>query len=582
MSLLLEKAGLRETELSDTPDFWAIMHAIDKVAPRFFNELSDALEGKGEIPKQQAIELLTLLKAGELIAPKTDLHLKQEQQVFTLQSYMAKAAVRHETNMHEKDSVKPAIIQLLETKNDTRCSIGVSGSGMLASGKKGRGGARASPGDVQGKNLPRLVRLGQHCDAFVTRSSRCLGAFVEPSQRAVEPAQRKRTSHHDQHLEDAGTHAHARERHAQRLKDLSRRDAALLGELAKRALHCASGVPRLEGSEAMSRGAQHLGGGRGILPVLASGLLLVGDIGREIGRRLPDDVVHRSRANLQQIDQREIPVSPRGQVGGSTRSPPPPCSGVTSGSNSIGRRAAQVLAVHPLQLLRIEDRRLFLQPVGREQLDHLFERHHLAISPGRPAEEREEIDHRARQDPLVAVIADRGRPVSLAQLLAVEPVNHRDVRELRQLGAERAVEQDLLGRVGDVIVATHNERDAHGDVVGHDRHVVDRGAIRPQDDEVIDVLVGEGDRAVDEIVPAVSPSGTRKRTANGTPGRDAPRDLVGASRSQRRSYVKLSLLRLGRAPALVELRRRCRSTDRRHSTLSSRSTSRRWRSRFAP
>ena len=120
LSLLLEKAGLRETELSDTPDFWAIMHAIDKVAPQFFNELSDALEGKGEIPKQQAIELLTLLKAGELIAPKTDLYLKQEQQVFTLQSYMAKAAVRHETNMHEKDSVKPAIIQLLETKNAVR------------------------------------------------------------------------------------------------------------------------------------------------------------------------------------------------------------------------------------------------------------------------------------------------------------------------------------------------------------------------------------------------------------------------------------------------------------------------------
>ena len=96
------------------------MHAIDKVAPQFFNELSDALEGKGEIPKQQAIELLTLLKAGELIAPKTDLYLKQEQQVFTLQSYMAKAAVRHETNMHEKDSVKPGIIQLLETKNAVR------------------------------------------------------------------------------------------------------------------------------------------------------------------------------------------------------------------------------------------------------------------------------------------------------------------------------------------------------------------------------------------------------------------------------------------------------------------------------
>ena len=40
--------------------------------------------------------------------------------------------------------------------------------------------------------------------------------------------------------------------------------------------------------------------------------------------------------------------------------------------------------------------------------------------------------------------------------------------------AERAIEQDLLRRVRDVIVAAHHERDAHVDVVGDDGEIVDR------------------------------------------------------------------------------------------------------------
>ena len=38
---------------------------------------------------------------------------------------------------------------------------------------------------------------------------------------------------------------------------------------------------------------------------------------------------------------------------------------------------------------------------------------------------------------MVLVVADRGRAVALAQLLAVHAVDHRQVRELRQL-ARRA------------------------------------------------------------------------------------------------------------------------------------------------
>jgi len=60
------------------------------------------------------------------------------------------------------------------------------------------------------------------------------------------------------------------------------------------------------------------------------------------------------------------------------------------------RQHVEVLAVHPLELLEIEHRRLLQQMVGREVRDELRRRHHFAITAGRPAEEREEVDHRGR------------------------------------------------------------------------------------------------------------------------------------------------------------------------------------------
>jgi len=120
---LLEQVGLDEEELSavaNTNDFWTVLNAIDKVAPQFFAQLTDALEGKGEIPKQQAVELLTLLKTAELAAPKNDLLMKQEQQVFTLQGYLATMGERFENVLNSSSSAKNGMVQLLESKNIVR------------------------------------------------------------------------------------------------------------------------------------------------------------------------------------------------------------------------------------------------------------------------------------------------------------------------------------------------------------------------------------------------------------------------------------------------------------------------------
>lgn len=112
---LLKQAGISEeelTEITTTNDIWLVMNVIEKVAPQFFKGLSEALEGKGDVSKQQAVDLLTLLKGIQLAAPKTDLVMKQEQQVFTLQSYLTSVGENFEQAVQ---TVKPKMLHLLES-----------------------------------------------------------------------------------------------------------------------------------------------------------------------------------------------------------------------------------------------------------------------------------------------------------------------------------------------------------------------------------------------------------------------------------------------------------------------------------
>jgi len=103
-----------------------------------------------------------------------------------------------------------------------------------------------------------------------------------------------------------------------------------------------------------------------------------------------------------------------------------------------------MLAVHPLELLRVEHGGFSQQSFLGEELNHLLHRHHFAITAGAPAEQHQEVVHRLRENSEVLIVADRGRAVTLRQFLAVETVDHRKMREAGQCGAERAVEQNLL------------------------------------------------------------------------------------------------------------------------------------------
>ncbi len=90
--------------------------------------------------------------------------------------------------------------------------------------------------------------------------------------------------------------------------------------------------------------------------------------------------------------------------------------------------------------------------------------------------------------------------MALTQPLLVGSENQRDVRELRNRRTYCAIQQNLLRRIGNVIVTPHHMRDLHLHIVGHDRQLVGRVAVRAQDDEVFDGRAVDLDRAVHEIV----------------------------------------------------------------------------------
>ena len=99
------------------------------------------------------------------------------------------------------------------------------------------------------------------------------------------------------------------------------------------------------------------------------------------------------------------------------------------------------------------------------------------------------------------VVADGGGTVALGELFPVRAVDHRDVGEDGERGAERLIQGDLLRRVRDVIGPAQHVGDAHVEVVHDHGVVVERRAVGAEDHEVLDVFALEADGAVDGVVP---------------------------------------------------------------------------------
>ena len=166
----------------------------------------------------------------------------------------------------------------------------------------------------------------------------------------------------------------------------------------------------------------------------------------------------------------------------------------------VERQLAHVAAVQPPQLLLVEDRRRSPDPVDRELVDELLGGEDRLVVLGAPAEQGQVVADRRRQVAALAQLLHRGGAVALGELLAVRPVEQRQVRVAGRLGAERREHEQLLRGVGEVVVAADHIGDAHLEVVDGDREVVQRGAVAAGDHEIVLEPVLEPHRAADQVL----------------------------------------------------------------------------------
>ena len=135
---------------------------------------------------------------------------------------------------------------------------------------------------------------------------------------------------------------------------------------------------------------------------------------------------------------------------------PSPVAAVEASSaavSSVEAELAHVAAVEPAQLLLVELRRVALHARDVEARDQLLGREDRLVVAGAPAEQRDVVAHRGGQVAGVAQLLHRGGAVALGELAAVGPVQQRQVAVARRAGAERVDDQQLLGGVGEVVVA---------------------------------------------------------------------------------------------------------------------------------
>ena len=123
---LLEQAGLNAEELQEAStitDVWALLDIVDKVTPKVFEKVAHALEGKGSVPKDQVIELPAFLKTVAVQAANSDLTMKQEQQLFSLQGFLQAAGERFESTVQTQHPNRNYMLHLMERHHPIRVDV---------------------------------------------------------------------------------------------------------------------------------------------------------------------------------------------------------------------------------------------------------------------------------------------------------------------------------------------------------------------------------------------------------------------------------------------------------------------------
>ena len=170
------------------------------------------------------------------------------------------------------------------------------------------------------------------------------------------------------------------------------------------------------------------------------------------------------------------------------------------GGELLRGHAADVLGVHPAQLLDVEDRGGLGEPLQREGLHQLGEREELAVVAGVPADQGDVVEQRLLEVTLFDEVAVVGVAVALGELAVLVLHDRGQVDVDRLLPAKGLVEQVVLGRGGEVLVAAQHVGDAHGVVVDDVGEVIGGHAVGLDEDVVVQLGAVHGDVAVEHVV----------------------------------------------------------------------------------
>ena len=134
-----------------------------------------------------------------------------------------------------------------------------------------------------------------------------------------------------------------------------------------------------------------------------------------------------------------------------------------------------------------------------ELADGPVQGHDLLLVLRHPAEEDEVVGQGLGQEAFVPVFADGDPAVPLRELGPVPAQDEGHVAELGDGEAQGLVEQDLLGRVRDVVVAPEDMGDPEVGVVDDAGEIVGRRAVGLDEDLVLVGFGLERDEAVDHV-----------------------------------------------------------------------------------
>ncbi len=151
----------------------------------------------------------------------------------------------------------------------------------------------------------------------------------------------------------------------------------------------------------------------------------------------------------------------------------------------IGRvQLFDVLPVQEPELRLVEHGRGLVDPVQGEGAGDFGQVQHLFPAFVRPAQEGQSVDHGLGQEAPLPEGVERHVAVAFGELAAVRAQDHGKVGEVRRVEAEGLVEDDLLGRVGEVVFPADHVGDLHQRVVDDHREVVGGRPVGPGQDPV--------------------------------------------------------------------------------------------------